>query len=147
MAAPSYRIRFSADPVQLFLFRAGVERWLRELEWPEAERIDAVLAVSEACANAVQHAYTDGEPGDVEVTGRLVAAADGRRVRWTVRDHGRWRDAAAGRGFGLPTVEACMESVEVRPGEGGTVVRLTSRPVPDAAAAPAAPVLRIVRDA
>jgi anti-sigma regulatory factor (Ser/Thr protein kinase) len=127
---PAYRIRFTADPVQLILFRGGLDRWLHQMEWPEAERVDTLLAVSEACCNAVRHAYTGVEPGDVEVTGRLVLGPADRRLRWTVRDHGRWRVDPAGPGFGLPTVRACMERVAVRADENGTVVSMTSRPVP-----------------
>lgn len=126
----AYRIRFSADPVQLILFRGGLDRWLDQLDWPEPERVDTLLAVSEACCNAVRHAYAGIEPGDVEVTGRLVLGPVDRRLRWTVRDHGRWRVDPAGPGFGLPTVRACMERVAVRADENGTVVTMTSRPVP-----------------
>jgi anti-sigma regulatory factor (Ser/Thr protein kinase) len=125
----AYRIRFSADPVQLILFRGGLDRWLVQLDWPEAERVDVLLAVSEACCNAVRHAYAGAEPGDVEVIGRLVLGPADRRLRWTVRDHGRWRADPDGTGFGLPTVRACMERVAVRPDERGTVVTMTSRPV------------------
>jgi anti-sigma regulatory factor (Ser/Thr protein kinase) len=147
----AYRIRFAADPVQLILFRGGLDRWLVELGWPEAERVDVLLAVSEACCNAVRHAYAGIEPGDVEVTGRLVLGPVDRRLRWTVRDHGRWRVDPAGPGFGLPTVRACMERVAVRADESGTVVTMTSRAVPllcsardDGDAVGARPVLRAV---
>jgi anti-sigma regulatory factor (Ser/Thr protein kinase) len=126
----AYRIRFSANPVQLIFFRGGLDRWLGQLQWPEPERVDALLAVSEACCNAVRHAYTEIEPGDVEVTGRLVLGPLDRRLRWTVRDHGRWRVDPAGPGFGLPTLRACMGRVTVRADENGTVVTMTSRPVP-----------------
>lgn len=130
VTATAYRIRFSADPVQLILFRGGLDRWLCELGWPEAERVDTLLAVSEACCNAVRHAYTGLEPGDVEVTGRLVLGPTDRRVRWTVRDHGRWRADTSGTGLGLTTLRACMERVAVRADEHGTLVVMTSRPVP-----------------
>lgn len=139
MVTPTaYRIRFTADPVQLILFRGGLDRWLLQLAWPEAERVDVLLAVSEACCNAVRHAYTGIEAGDVEVQGRLVLGPADRRLRWTVRDHGRWRADAGGPGFGLPTVRACMERVAVRGDEHGTVVSMTSRPVPLTSPAPVA---------
>lgn len=125
-----FSIRFSADPVQLVFFRAGLDRWLRALEWPEAERVDVLLAVGEASGNAVEHAYLRGAAGEVEVTGRLVAAASERHVVVVVRDHGRWRAEHGGHGFGFTTVRACTASVRVRHDEDGTVVTMTSRPVP-----------------
>jgi anti-sigma regulatory factor (Ser/Thr protein kinase) len=125
-----YRIRFAADPVQLIFFRAGLNAWLRGLQWPESDQIDAVLAISEACTNAVEHAYPDGEPGDVDVTGRLVVDEKARRIVVVVRDEGQWRNRASGRGYGLTTVHECMAEVRIRQDGDGTVVTMISRPVP-----------------
>ena len=125
-----YRIRFAADPVQLIFFRGGLNAWLEGLRWPEPDRVDAVLAISEACTNAVQHAYTPGEPGDVEVVGRLVLGPADRRIVVVVRDEGRWRDRTAGPGYGLRAVHECMAEVRIRHDAGGTVVTMTSRPAP-----------------
>jgi anti-sigma regulatory factor (Ser/Thr protein kinase) len=118
-----YSIRFGADPVQLVFFRHGFDRWLAGLGWPEPERVDAVLAIGEACGNAV-------EPGDVEVTGRVVIGPTDRHLVVQVRDHGRWRRAGKENGYGLTTVRACMQRVRIRHDEHGTVVTMTSRPVP-----------------
>lgn len=141
MAEPTdyYAIRFSADPVQLIFFRHGLDRWLAGLQWPEAERVDAVLAISEACCNAVEHAYPAGEPGEVEVTGRLVLAPTDRHLVVIVRDHGRWRQDAGAGGFGLTTVRACMDRVRIRHDDRGTVVTMTSRSVPLVAATAPSP--------
>ncbi len=125
-----YRIRFAADPVQLIFFRGGLNAWLRGLRWPEPDRIDAVLAISEACTNAVQHAYPVGEPGDVDVTGRLVVDGAVRRIVVVVRDEGRWRTEVGGRGYGLTTVRECMAEVRIRHDVDGTAVTMISRPVP-----------------
>jgi anti-sigma regulatory factor (Ser/Thr protein kinase) len=125
-----YRIRFAADPVQLIFFRAGLNAWLRGLQWPEPDRVDAVLAISEACTNSVEHAYRTGEPGDVDVTGRLVVDDTSRRIVVVVRDEGRWRTGTNGDGYGLTTVRECMADVRIRHDADGTVVTMTSRPVP-----------------
>ncbi|WP_170231737.1 ATP-binding protein [Pseudonocardia kunmingensis] len=125
-----YRIRFAADPVQLIFFRGGLNAWLEQLRWPEADRVDVVLAVSEACTNAVDHAYAAGVPGEVEVVGRLVVGACERRIVVVVRDEGRWRDPGDGPGYGLRAVHECMDQVRIRHDGGGTVVTMTSRPVP-----------------
>jgi len=111
-------------------FRAGLDRWLRELEWPEAERVDVLLAVSEASGNSVDHAYLHGDAGEVEVVGRLVVTASERSVVVVVRDHGRWRADHADDGFGLTTVRACTARVRIRHDDAGTVVTMHSRPVP-----------------
>jgi anti-sigma regulatory factor (Ser/Thr protein kinase) len=129
-----YAISFSADPVQLVFFRHGLDRWLAGLRWPESERVDAVLAIAEACGNAVEHAYPVGEPGDVEVTGRVVLGRADRHLVVVVRDRGRWRQDG-GDGYGLTTVRACMERVRIRHDDHGTVVTMTSRSVPLVAAA------------
>jgi anti-sigma regulatory factor (Ser/Thr protein kinase) len=130
VATGYYRIRFSADPVQLIFFRGGLNAWLDTLRWPEVARVDAVLAISEACTNAVQHAYLAGEPGEVEVVGRLVVGADGRRIVVVVRDEGRWRAPGSGPGYGLRAVEECMAQVRIRHDPEGTTVTMTSKPVP-----------------
>jgi anti-sigma regulatory factor (Ser/Thr protein kinase) len=125
-----FTIRFRADLVQLVLFRAGLDRWLRELEWPEAERVDLLLAVGEVSGNAVDHAYLHGEAGEVEVTGRLVVAAGRRSIVVVVRDHGRWRSDHGGDGFGFTTVRACTARLRISHDDAGTVVTMNSRPVP-----------------
>jgi anti-sigma regulatory factor (Ser/Thr protein kinase) len=126
----SYSIQFPADPVQVALFRHGIERWLQQLRWPEEDRVDALLAVSEACTNVVRHAYPLGDPGEVEVTGRLVLEPDRRRLVITVRDRGKWGSTADTSGFGLRTMRACMDRVSIRHYEDGTAVTLISNAVP-----------------
>lgn len=130
MSAVPYSIRFSADPVQLTFFRFGLGRWLHGLAWPEAERNDVILAVSEACTNSVEHAYVVGDDGEVEVTARLVLDPDGRRVAIKVRDWGRWRTGSTERGRGLVLIRECMDNVRVRHDDQGTSVLMSSRPVP-----------------
>jgi anti-sigma regulatory factor (Ser/Thr protein kinase) len=126
----SYSIQFPADPVQVALFRHGLDRWLQGLEWPDEARVDALLAISEACTNVVRHAYPFGAAGEVEVTGRLVLEPDRRRLVVMVRDRGTWRPADGDRGFGLRTMRACMDRVSIRHDRDGTAVTLISNPVP-----------------
>lgn len=125
-----FRIRFNADPVELTFFRAGLNRWLVGLQWPDVDRHDAVLAISEACDNSVQHAYLGDERGEVEVVARVTIGSDDRRIVAVVQDHGRspavWGDS----GLGLTMVHACMDRVRIRRTGTGTVVTMTSRPVP-----------------
>ena len=86
---------------------------------PEALE-DAELAVTEACANAVEHAY-GGEAGNIEVSLEPRSSA----MLVSVRDRGPGMPTAtpehAGRGFGLPMIRGIASEVEVRTREvGGT---------------------------
>jgi anti-sigma regulatory factor (Ser/Thr protein kinase) len=125
-----FQIRFTADPVELIFFRGGLNRWLIGLQWPDGDRHDAVLAVSEACDNSVQHAYAGGDRGEVEVVARVMIGSDDRRMVAVVRDHGHSPTGWGDRGLGLTMVHACMDRVQIRRAAGGTTVRMTSRPVP-----------------
>jgi anti-sigma regulatory factor (Ser/Thr protein kinase) len=88
---------------------------------------DVNTAVSEACNNVIQHAYSD-EPGPFSVDFALTAG--GLDVR--VRDHGRGIRQAAPEHDGLKVGLALMSAVAdraefVRVPEGGTEVRLRFR--------------------
>jgi anti-sigma regulatory factor (Ser/Thr protein kinase) len=92
-----------------------------------AERIaDLKQIATEACMNAVVHAYPDGQEGPVEVRARV----DGREVSLAVRDWGvGFRPRPAGGGdhslrLGLPLITSLADSFEVaQPRDGGTEVR------------------------
>ena len=125
-----FRIRFTADPVELTFFRAGLNRWLIGLEWPDIDRQDAVLAVNEACDNSVRHAPLDGSRGEVEVVARLMVGAADRRIVAVVRDDGPSATRWGARDLGLTVVRACMDRVRVSRTANATTVTMTSRPVP-----------------
>ena len=90
------------------------------------ERIsDIALAVTEACANAVLHAYPD-RPGAFEVAATLPG---GGPLTVTVRDHGAGltpRVDSPGLGVGLPVMAAIADALEIdTPAGQGTIVRMT----------------------
>lgn len=101
-------------------------RGLLEASGISDERIsDIALAVTEACANAVLHAYADGA-GLFEV----AAALKGRgELVVTVRDHGTGmapRVDSTGLGVGLPVMAAIADALEIdTPDDAGTLVRMT----------------------
>jgi anti-anti-sigma factor len=75
--------------------REELARWAAAAALPASQIADLQLAVGEAVANSVEHAYGSGGAfagGDVTVT---VAVRDGADVHAEVRDEGRWRDRAA----------------------------------------------------
>jgi serine/threonine-protein kinase RsbW len=88
---------------------------------------DITLAVTEACANAVLHAYAKDAPGSVQVSAWL--SDDGGSLAVSVRDHGTGmapRIDSPGLGVGLPVMAAIADSLEIDTPLGeGTVVRMT----------------------
>jgi anti-sigma regulatory factor (Ser/Thr protein kinase) len=91
---------------------------------------DIRLAVSEACANVVVHAYSDDADGLLIVQVFLDADA----VRVAVRDHGHGmapRADSPGLGVGLPLIASLARTLELSATPaGGTEVRMTFDLVP-----------------
>ena len=84
------------DLVVLDLMLPGIDgytltRWLRAVGASDTEAYETLVAVGEACANAVAHAYPPGEASYVVEARRLD---DGLEVR--VRDFGAWRPPRSG---------------------------------------------------
>ena len=97
-----------------------------------------IVAVSEACANSVEHAYEGQAAGTLQV--ELTMA--GGTLGIVVRDFGRWRAArpAMLRGWGIKMMRHEMDHVDVRHHDDGTevVLRLgidSPRPLPTIATA------------
>jgi serine phosphatase RsbU (regulator of sigma subunit)/anti-sigma regulatory factor (Ser/Thr protein kinase) len=117
------RLHFPADPTVLAQVRQVVRRWLHEAGAAPKDINEITLAVGEACANAIEHAYSP-RPASFE----LEAASEGGLVTLIIRDRGQWRPPRGEhRGRGLTIMEAVMEQVEVRPTEKGTEVVLRKR--------------------
>ena len=125
-------IRFAApvvDDLRLVLpstqnglieMREVLRAWLQRGKVDEGVAAEAVLAVWEACANAVEHAQ---QPSQTSF--RLRATLDDAgRMRIEVRDSGQWKPGAgsAERGLGLGLMRSFMDTVEVSPGSDGTAV-------------------------
>jgi len=111
--------RWPADPEALGGLRHLMRRWLVGRGAGADELYDITVAVQEAAANAVEHAYA---PGPAAFT--VEAEDSDGTITVVVTDRGRWRDARGqNRGRGLPLMEALMESVDVRrAGEGTSIV-------------------------
>ncbi|HWT24291.1 MAG TPA: SpoIIE family protein phosphatase [Solirubrobacteraceae bacterium] len=107
-----------ADPEALAGLRHLLRRWLARRGAGPDEAYDITVAVQEASANAVEHAYAPGPAAfDVDAT------YDAGEVTIAVRDHGQWRPARGEhRGRGLPMMQALMDSVEVEQGGAGTTI-------------------------
>lgn len=100
--------------------RQLLRRWLEKRGASADEIYDIVVACQEACANAVEHAYRPGRHSF-----ELDATYDGRRVRVTVRDQGRWRPPrGTHRGRGVMMMRGLMDSVDIAHTDEGTTVVL-----------------------
>jgi serine/threonine-protein kinase RsbW len=134
------RLRLPAETIAPSVARHQLRRWLADLVWPPAQTQDIVLAVSEAVANSVEHAYADQPPGAVDLNVDVEILSGGqRRATLVILDEGRWRPAPAddeNRRRGIPMMRACMGTVTIevlsapdgRP--RGTRVTMISRTVP-----------------
>jgi len=117
------RLHLAADPRTLADVRRVIRRWLRERSADADDINEVTLAVGEACANAVEHAYSPG-PAWFE----LDATESDGEVTIQVRDTGRWREARGeNRGRGLRIIDAAMSDVELTPTSTGTEIVMRRR--------------------
>jgi anti-sigma regulatory factor (Ser/Thr protein kinase)/putative methionine-R-sulfoxide reductase with GAF domain len=106
---------------ELSRIRAGVRRWLSAVGASAADVTDLLVAVGEACANAVEHAY-GARAGIVDLT-MVLEPGDPRTVVVTVRDRGTWRAARGqNRGRGLQLIESICDEHHTETGPEGTEV-------------------------
>ena len=108
-----------AEPKTLAHARRILRRWLNERGADEGDVAEMTIAVSEACANAIEHAYAPS-PATFELHGW----ARNGEITMTVRDGGRWRaPRGQNRGRGLSIIVAAMDDVQIdRTAEGTEVV-------------------------
>ena len=107
-----------ADARSLAGLRRIVRRWLRSRGADDDDVAEMTLAVNEACANAIVHAYAP-QPARF----RVRASARDREVTVTVSDSGRWRPQRdSDRGRGLTIIRASTDTVEINSGRDGTDV-------------------------
>jgi serine phosphatase RsbU (regulator of sigma subunit)/anti-sigma regulatory factor (Ser/Thr protein kinase) len=103
------------------MLRRVLRRWLVEQGASDSDVDEMALACSEACANAIEHAYSP-PAGRVELEGQVL---DDHSVVLTVHDFGRWRPPrGAHRGRGMQLMNGLADAVEIVPREDGTSVRL-----------------------
>jgi anti-sigma regulatory factor (Ser/Thr protein kinase) len=131
--SPALIQRLPADPRELAGVRRVVRQWAHESGLSQACLDRLLLACGEALANAIEHAYPPGRPGEIELELRL--SGDGFLIA-EVRDFGRWKGSAArgsrgparpGGGRGLALMNAVMDQVQVVRAPSGTTVILLDR--------------------
>jgi serine/threonine-protein kinase RsbW len=114
----------AADPASLATIRRELDRLLAgQLVSPRLSG-DIRLAVTEACANAVIHAYPDGAAGTVLVTSSVSADA----LIVTVRDYGPGIPTpSSAAGSGITLMRALADTVSIGNADPGAAVRMTFR--------------------
>ena len=120
---PELTLHMPADQDTLPVVRQALRSLGESVDADTESLEDAELAVTEACANAVEHAY-QGDPGDIEVS----FLPEESQLRVSVADRGigipeEIVSRGEGRGYGLPMIESIATSVEFA-GRDGTQVRM-----------------------
>lgn len=122
--APDLELSIAARPENVAIVRHALGG-VGDVLGLDPEVLDDVrLAVSEACANVVIHAYPEGVDGLLIV--QVFTGGDTLNV--SVRDHGTGmapRADSPGLGVGLPLIASLARSLELTAGHGGgTEVRM-----------------------
>ena len=131
---PVLELTFPAEARYLMLARLGLAGVAPVARLDAEEVADLKLAVTEACANAVRHAYPEGVDGTVAVR----ISVEGRSVTVEVEDAGRGVEADRVRewdptdlqehGMGFSIIRSVTDGFELDASEaGGTIVRFSKR--------------------
>lgn len=122
---PDMELALAARAENIAIVRHALGGFGEAFAVPEPKLSDIRLAVTEACANVVVHAYPDGHEGPMEV----VASMDEQELTVLVRDWGRGirpRPDSPGLGLGLSLIAALAETVQLgHDSEEHTEVRMT----------------------
>jgi anti-sigma regulatory factor (Ser/Thr protein kinase) len=120
-ASLTMREQLPATVESVAVARRAVRRFAAGLQ---VDVVGMTLAVSEAVANVVAHAYEDGETGVIDLWG----TASPHEVAIVVRDRGCGLEAAGathGAGFGIEIIRRLAQHVALNDGAPG--VELTMR--------------------
>ncbi|MGH3939679.1 MAG: ATP-binding protein [Pseudonocardiaceae bacterium] len=112
-----------ATPQSARWLRVRFTEWLRTTGASATLVDDLTIAVYEALANVVEHAYPSDHPDPVM---RLRAQSDYHQVLITISDNGCWRTPSAPgfRGRGLLIMRYLATEVQLKTTEHGTTVHL-----------------------
>jgi anti-sigma regulatory factor (Ser/Thr protein kinase) len=128
------RLRHHARAAELSAIRRRISAWAGGNHLPAHTVVDLQLAVGEAVANGVEHAYVAdpdadrpgaGEAATVEVELELDGSPSRPVVAVTVTDHGRWRPVPVDpghRGRGLALIRELSRRMQVSISGQGTRV-------------------------
>ncbi len=112
---------FPAELGELRNLRASVRSWAESWDFAPEMTDDILIAISEAAANSIRHAYEETDRGTVEI--RIERCVD--LVEVAVIDQGLWKgspDSVGYPGLGRSLIESVTENFETELQEDGTVV-------------------------
>ncbi len=116
-------VRLPGEPASVPRARHLVRDFLARKHHDPANHPGVLLSVSEACTNAVVHAYRDA-PGEVD----MEAWIEGSRLHVVVRDAGVGPEAPTagrGQGYGMLLIKAHVVDLQVSDRHPGTEVAMT----------------------
>ncbi|MFY1691248.1 SpoIIE family protein phosphatase [Plantactinospora sp. WMMB782] len=120
-------LEFPAEATRLAPVRAALRNWLDRCGLDANTAHNVLVAVGEACANAVEHGHRHSSDGWI----RLRAAATAGELHLTVTDNGRWKEPRPAenthRGRGFMLMRALMHKITVSTGTTGTTVDMQAR--------------------
>jgi anti-sigma regulatory factor (Ser/Thr protein kinase) len=107
--------------VELSPTRRALRQWLAAIGADSDWIDDVLIAASEACTNALEHAYGPAL-GSVEVRAAFVEES----LELVVSDCGAWKEPLdrGNRGRGRKLMENLMDHAVIESGPAGTVVRM-----------------------
>ena len=135
------KLKFRAAPRLLCVARGAVRGFMENLGFNQDCASEVVLAVDEACTNAIRHAYEGRLDGILE----LAMRADEAYIEFELRDHGQPavkerirpcpipdRNAATVQpgGLGMQLIRQVFDEVDFRPGrlQGNRITMRIRRP-------------------
>lgn len=126
-------LRFTSDPIKLRALRDALRDFLAAQQLDQDDQELLVLAVDEACANIIRHAYGN-KPGR-PVLIRMERREDS--IRFLLRDFGKTCDpeSICGReldkprpgGLGMHLINSAFHEISFRPRLHGTELRLVRK--------------------
>lgn len=120
-------VEVRAEAEHLAGLRDLLTSWLAEAGACEDLAGRIVLAMNEAATNAMTHAYLNCAAGTVRVT---AEREQGRMVKVTIADSGRWKPARpteGNGGRGVLMMQECVDQVRIDRSPEGTTVTLRSQ--------------------
>jgi anti-sigma regulatory factor (Ser/Thr protein kinase) len=116
-------VEMPAEAEQLATIRHLIRRWVEANDGSDDDCAAFAIAVSEACANAIEHAYGP-EDAKIEIRAALVDGV----ATVAIRDRGAWREPRGkNRGRGIPVMREFMDDVSIERADRGTTVKLRRR--------------------
>jgi len=121
-----FLMNLDARPEAVGRVRERLRAWLDTLGLDPDDQLTVLVAVGEACTNAVEHAYGQNDRSVF----RVEACREGASIVCCITDAGAWKDNAsrAARGNGLAIMRELMDEVVITRRPIGTAITLRYRP-------------------